>query len=99
MRFISYWFFIQYGDRVVCYVWTGGLFGEKVIVPANNCFLVPEGISGQDAVALPANYLTAYLSIFTMGNIQPGDTVLIHSIAGIKDLKKKFLYVYIIYKD
>lgn len=72
----------QYGDRVVCYVWTGGLFGEKVIVPANNCFLVPEGISGQDAVALPANYLTAYLSIFTMGNIQPGDTVLIHSIAG-----------------
>ncbi|XP_060873691.1 synaptic vesicle membrane protein VAT-1 homolog isoform X1 [Metopolophium dirhodum] len=72
----------QYGDRVVCYVWTGGLFGEKVIVPANNCFLVPESVSGQDAVALPANYLTAYLSIFTMGNIQPGDTVLIHSIAG-----------------
>lgn len=72
----------QYGDRVVCYVWTGGLFREKVVVPANNCFLVPESISGQNAVALPANYLTAYLSIFTMGNIQPGDTVLIHSIAG-----------------
>ncbi|XP_025200044.1 synaptic vesicle membrane protein VAT-1 homolog [Melanaphis sacchari] len=73
---------LQCGDRVVCYVWTGGLFGEKVVVSANNCFLVPEGVSGQDAVALPANYLTAYLSIFTMGNIQPGDTVLIHSIAG-----------------
>lgn len=56
-------------------------------MPANNCFLVPESVSGQDAVALPANYLTAYLSIFTMGNIQPGDTVLIHSIAGIMDFK------------
>lgn len=66
----------------MCYVWTGGLFRETVIVQANNCFLIPENISGQDAVSLPANYLTAYLSIFTMGNIQPGDTVLIHSIAG-----------------
>lgn len=82
----------------MCYVWTGGLFGEKVIVPAKNCFLVPEGISGQDAVALPANYLTAYLSIFTMGNIQPGDTVLIHSIAGIKNFKKDIsIYVYILF--
>lgn len=67
----------------MCYVWTGGLFSETVIVPVNNCFLVPENVCDQDAVALPANYLTAYLSIFTMGNIQPGDTVLIHSLAGI----------------
>lgn len=67
----------------MCYVWTGGLFRESVIVPSSNCFLVPESINGYDAVALPANYLTAYLSVFTMGNLQPGDTVLIHSIAGI----------------
>lgn len=69
----------------MCYVWTGDLYRETVIAPANNCFLVPENISGQDAIALPANYLTAYLSIFTMGNIQPGDSVLIHSAAGMLD--------------
>ncbi|XP_050547833.1 synaptic vesicle membrane protein VAT-1 homolog [Daktulosphaira vitifoliae] len=72
----------QLGDRVLCYVWTGGLFREKVIVPAINCYLIPSDISSQDAVSLPANYLTAYISVFTMGNLQSGDTILIHSAAG-----------------
>lgn len=72
----------QVGNRVVCYVWTGGLFREKVIVPAINCYLIPLGVSSQDAVSLPANYLTAYVSVITMGNLQSGDTILIHSAAG-----------------
>ncbi|VVC32835.1 Hypothetical protein CINCED_3A000324 [Cinara cedri] len=63
-------------------MWTGGLFRELAVVPEKNCFLIPDVICNQDAVSLPANYLTAYLSIFTMGNLQPGETVLIHSIAG-----------------
>ncbi|XP_050440447.1 synaptic vesicle membrane protein VAT-1 homolog isoform X2 [Adelges cooleyi] len=72
----------QCGDRVVCYVWTGGLFRETVVVPAINCFSVPASVSGRDAVALPANYLTAYMSIFTMGNLRPRDTILVHSAGG-----------------
>lgn len=79
----------------MCYVWTGGLFRETVIVPESNCFLVPENVCGQDAVALPANYLTAYLSIFTMGNIQPGDSVLIHSVAGIINFYKYYIEIYL----
>ncbi len=30
----------------------------------------------------PVNYLTAYHSIVTMGNLQPGDRILIHGAAG-----------------
>ena len=36
----------------------------------------------EDAAAIPVNYLTAYHSMFTMGNLQPGDRILIHGAAG-----------------
>ena len=35
-----------------------------------------------DAAAIPVNYLTAYHSMFAMGNLQPGDRILIHGAAG-----------------
>lgn len=36
----------------------------------------------EDAAAIPVNYLTAYHSMFYMGNLQPGDRILIHGAAG-----------------
>ena len=36
----------------------------------------------EDGAAIPVNYLTAYHSMFTMGNLQPGDRILIHGAAG-----------------
>ena len=43
---------------------------------------MPAGMPFEDGAAIPVNYLTAYHSMFTMGNLQPGDRILIHGAAG-----------------
>src|SRR5271156_4304633 len=50
--------------------------------PAGRFFRLPAGMPFDDAAAIPVNYLTAYHSMFTMGNLQPGDRILIHGAAG-----------------
>jgi len=40
------------------------------------------GDAFDDAAAIPVNYLTAYHSMFAMGNLQSGDRILIHGAAG-----------------
>ncbi|XP_054289408.1 synaptic vesicle membrane protein VAT-1 homolog isoform X1 [Macrosteles quadrilineatus] len=73
---------IDVGDRVVCYMPESGCFQETVIVPSSQCFLIPEDISTDIACCLPANYLTAYFALCELGNLRPGNSVLIHSAAG-----------------
>ncbi len=69
------------GDRVVAMA-TFSAYAERVAVPAQFVFRLPEGIPFEDAAAIPVNYLTAYHSMFHMGNLQPGDRILIHGAAG-----------------
>ena len=57
-------------------------YAERVAVPAAQVFRVPDGTPFEDAAAIPVNYLTAYHSMFHMGNLQPGDRILIHGAAG-----------------
>jgi NADPH:quinone reductase-like Zn-dependent oxidoreductase len=57
-------------------------YAEWVTVPAGMAFRLPSGMTFEDAAAIPVNYLTAYHSIFTMGNMLPGDRILIHAAAG-----------------
>lgn len=57
-------------------------YAERVAVPAAQVFPVPEGIPLEDAAAIPVNYLTAYHSMFQMGNLHAGDRILIHGAAG-----------------
>jgi synaptic vesicle membrane protein VAT-1 len=51
-------------------------------VPARQVYRLPAGMPFDDAAAIPVNYLTAHHSMFTMGNLQPGDRILIHGAAG-----------------
>ena len=51
-------------------------------IPADQAYRLPQGMSFEDAAALPANYLTAYHAMFVMGNMQAGDRILIHGAAG-----------------
>ena len=51
-------------------------------VPASMAYRLPAGMPFEDGAAIPVNYLTAYHSMFTMGNLQPGDRILIHGAAG-----------------
>jgi NADPH:quinone reductase-like Zn-dependent oxidoreductase len=57
-------------------------YAEWIAVPAQQVYRLPPGMPFEDAAAMPVNYLTAYHSIVTMGNLQPGDRILIHGAGG-----------------
>jgi NADPH:quinone reductase-like Zn-dependent oxidoreductase len=57
-------------------------YAELVAVPALQVFPIPDNLGFEDAAAIPVNYLTAYHSMFQMGNLQAGDRILIHAAAG-----------------
>src|ERR1039458_5105389 len=57
-------------------------YAEWVVAPARQVHRLPAGMKFDYGAAIPVNYLTAYHSMFTMGNLQPGDRILIHGAAG-----------------
>ncbi|XP_029944774.1 synaptic vesicle membrane protein VAT-1 homolog [Salarias fasciatus] len=59
-----------------------GLWQEVAVAPASHTFLIPEGMSFEEAAALPVNYITAYMMLFDFGNLRPNQSVLIHAAAG-----------------
>ncbi|NWI14111.1 VAT1 protein, partial [Crypturellus soui] len=71
----------QVGDRVMVLA-RSGLWQEVVNVPANQTWLIPEGMSFEEAAAFPVNYITAYMILFDFGNLRPNQSVLIHMAAG-----------------
>ncbi|GLB23232.1 type I Iterative Polyketide synthase (PKS) [Aspergillus tubingensis] len=71
---------IQVGDKVS--VFGTGLMGTRKMVPANTCLVLPEGLSLEDAAAGPCVFSTALYSLVKCGNLQKGQTVLIHSACG-----------------
>lgn len=73
----------QVGDKVMV-LNRFGLWQEVAVVPANHTFLIPEGMSFEQAAALPVNYITAYMMLFDFGNLRPNQSVLVHAAAGMK---------------
>lgn len=57
-------------------------YAEWVTVSTDQTYRLPQGMRFEDAAAMPVNYLTAFHSMFTMGNLQPGDRILVHGAAG-----------------
>lgn len=57
-------------------------YAEWVVVPAKEVYKLPPSMKFEEGAAIPVNYMTAYHSMFTMGNLQAGDRVLIHGAAG-----------------
>jgi NADPH:quinone reductase-like Zn-dependent oxidoreductase len=72
---------IKTGDAVVAFPHFNA-YAEWVAVPAGQVYRLPAGMTFDDGAAIPVNYLTAYHSMFTMGNLLPGDRILIHGAAG-----------------
>ncbi len=66
------------GDRVMAVV-TGGSYAELAVVPAGMALRIPEGMSFEEAAAVPEAFLTAYLNLFTLGRLQAGEAVLVHA--------------------
>jgi putative PIG3 family NAD(P)H quinone oxidoreductase len=66
------------GERVMAVV-TGGGYAEYAAVPLGMAMRVPEALTWEQAAAIPEVFLTAYLNLFTLGNLQAGESVLIHA--------------------
>lgn len=66
------------GERV-CTLLAGGGMAEEVVVDARHVLPVPEGVSLIEAAALPEVYATAWLNLFQLAALQPGEKVLLHA--------------------
>ena len=56
---------------------TQGTFAEYVKAPAENAFLIPEGLSFDEAAAIPLVFLTAWHMLVEQVKVQPGEAILI----------------------
>lgn len=68
----------QVGDRV-CALLSGGGMAEEVVVDAGHALPVPEGLSLLEAAALPEVYATAWLNLYQLAALRPGEKVLVHA--------------------
>jgi NADPH:quinone reductase-like Zn-dependent oxidoreductase len=69
------------GDTVMAGIGNGGL-AEKVVVPADRMFAVPDGVPYEKAASLLMTYGTTIHGLKDRGHIKPGDTVLVLGAAG-----------------
>lgn len=69
------------GDRVMGGAKTGG-FAELVALPAASLRPVPAGLGFPEAAAMGAAYHTAYVALVELGQLQAGQTVLVHGASG-----------------
>ena len=72
---------VAVGDGVVGGLRTGG-FAEEAIAQASAVRKIPKGMDFVAAAAYPAAYLTAYVALKRRGNLQSGETLLVHGAAG-----------------
>lgn len=79
---LVYWFTtIQLGDRVLalpkCDAWS-----EYVVCHVDLCFKIPEKMNYHEAVALTFDGILAYSVLFQIGDLSPGEAVLMHFTGG-----------------
>lgn len=72
------------GDAVYSRLRDGaiGTFAERAVVAESDLALVPRSVSLEDAAVLPLVALTAWQALVEIGNVKPGQRVLIHAGAG-----------------
>jgi putative PIG3 family NAD(P)H quinone oxidoreductase len=68
------------GDRVFGLVGSGG-YAEKAVIDARMAMPIPAGWSFAQAAAVPEVFFTAQETLFTLGGLKEGETVLIHAAA------------------
>ena len=69
------------GERVVT-LNANGSHAQRRAVPAATVWAIPEGLSTQAAACVPVAFGTAHDCLFNAGQLQQGQTVLIHAGAG-----------------
>lgn len=69
------------GDRVIAFP-KAGSYAEYVAAQEELVFLLPEGISLEQAAAMPTVSILAYMLLHDIAQVTPNDTIVIHSAAG-----------------
>jgi NADPH2:quinone reductase len=69
------------GERVLAIPGQGGL-AEQVAVPRSAVHAIPDSLSFESAAALPTTYQTGHVALHRRGNLQAGETLLVHAGAG-----------------
>ncbi|MCW8091984.1 NAD(P)H-quinone oxidoreductase [Alteromonas sp. ASW11-130] len=68
----------QQGERVFALV-PGGGYAEHVVVNADHVMPIPHELTFTDAAGIAEVFLTAYQSLFLVGDVKEGDNILIHA--------------------
>lgn len=68
------------GDRVMGIV-GGGSMATRLLTEGAELMRVPDGMSLEDAAAVPEAFLTAYDAVVLQGGLKGGQTVLYHAVA------------------
>ncbi len=58
----------------------GGAQAEYVVVPESHLAAIPQGLSFEEAAAVPEVFITAHDALFTQGLLRTGERVLIHAV-------------------
>lgn len=66
------------GTRVMGLIDDGG-YAEYIAVPAERLIPIPANVDYKKAATIPESFLTAYQTLFMIGNLQDNQTVLIHA--------------------
>jgi putative PIG3 family NAD(P)H quinone oxidoreductase len=65
------------GDRAMALL-AGGGYAEEAVVAAGCAMPVPELMPFEEAAALPEAFLTVFLTVFRLGSLRAGGSVLVH---------------------
>ena len=65
------------GDRAMALL-AGGGYAEEVVAPAGCVMQVPDLMPSEEAAALPEAFLTVFLTVFRLGGLRAGGSVLVH---------------------
>jgi len=70
------------GDEVTFGSWGNGAFSQYVVVSQNTAELKSKNLNFEEAASFQTAYLTAYVSLVRRGNLQPGESLLVHGATG-----------------
>ncbi len=72
------------GDEIYTFInpLIGGAYAEYIVVPANTAALKPKNMTHSQAAAVPLAGLTAFQGLLDLGQIRPGQKVLINGASG-----------------
>jgi putative PIG3 family NAD(P)H quinone oxidoreductase len=69
------------GDRVMALL-AGGGYATEAVAPSVCAMRTPDALTDVEAAAVPEVFITAFLNLFLIGNLEPAATALVHGGSG-----------------